>query len=138
MDGVDEFRREIIDLPANPGRSRRRAVLALRAREIDPPPGITPVQWRLLTAHKVTTIEHALQMTGFYRQRWTIEQLFRLMKTKGFDIEAVRIAEDGPYKNLPTSTRIAAIPVLQVVRERYGAAGRPLQDALDPRRPAGV
>ena len=30
------------------------------------------------------------------------------------------------------ATLIAAIQVLQMVRERDGAAGRPLQDALDP------
>jgi len=54
------------------------------------------------------------------------------MKTKGFDIEAVRVAEDGPFENLTTATLIAAIQVLQMVRERDGAAGRPLEDALDP------
>lgn len=54
------------------------------------------------------------------------------MKTKGFDIEAERVAEDGLFENLTTATMIAAIQVLQMVRERDGAAGRPLQDALDP------
>src|SRR5260370_25662493 len=47
-------------------------------------------------------------------------------------IEAVRVAEDGPFENLTTATLIAAIQVLQMVRERDGVAGRPLQDALDP------
>ena len=103
-----------------------------RQREVDPPDGITPVHWRLLTTHKVATLADALQITYFYRQRWTIEQLFRVMKTKGFDIEAVRVAEDGPFENLTMATLIAAIQVLQMVRERDGAAGRPLQDALDP------
>jgi hypothetical protein len=167
MDGVDELGREIVVLPANPGRPKRKAVLALRAREIilkrpkrnhpaeaaelpetvtltlveareiDPPPGVTPVHWRLLTTHKVTTLAEAVQMTGFYRQRWTIEQLFRVMKTKGFDIEAVRIAEDGPFENLTTATLIAAIQVLQMVRARDGTVGRPLRDVLAPAdRPA--
>jgi hypothetical protein len=162
MEDVAELGREKIDLPANPGRPARQAVLALRAREIilkrpkrnhpaeaaelpenvtltlvearetDPPDDVTPVHWRLLTTHKVTTLAEALQITGFYRQRWTIEQLFRVMKTKGFDIEAVRVTEDGPFENLATATLIAAIQVLQMVRERDGAAGRPLQDALEP------
>lgn len=47
-----------------------------------------------------------------------------------FDIEAVRIAEDGPFENLTTVTLIAAIQMLQMVRERDGTAGRPLQDAI--------
>jgi hypothetical protein len=159
---VAELGRESIDLLANPGRPGRRVTLALRAREVtlkrpkrtyaaqtaklpksvtltlvearevDPPQGVTPVHWRLLTTHAATTLAQALQLTGFYRQRWTIEQIFRLMKTKGFDIEAVRIAEDGPFENLATATLIAAIRVQQMVRERDGVAGRPMQDALDP------
>lgn len=90
------------------------------------------MHWRLLTTHTVVTLADACRITGFYRQRWTIEQVFRVMKTKGFDIEAVRVAEDGPFENLTTATLIAAIQVLQMVRERDGVAGRPLQDALDP------
>jgi len=58
--------------------------------------------------------------------------LFRVMKTKGFDIEAVRVADNGPFENLATATLIAAIQVLQLVRERDGAARRPLQDVFDP------
>jgi hypothetical protein len=161
MEDVAELGRETIDLPANPGRPARKVVLALRARkvtlvrpkrnhpaeaaklpesvtltlvearEVDPPDGVTPVHWRLLTTHTVLTLADARRMTGFYRQRWTIEQVFRVMKTKGFDIEAVRVAENGPFENLTTATLIAAIQVLQMVRERDGAAGRPLQDAID-------
>ena len=162
VQNVAELGRDTIKLPANPGRAARTVVLALRARtvtlmrpkrnhpaeaanlpkkvmltlvearEVEPPDGVTPVHWRLLTTHAVVTLEEACRITGFYRQRWTIEQVFRVMKTKGFDIEAVRIAEDGPFENLTTATLIAAIQVLQMVRERDGAAGRSLQDALDP------
>ena len=104
----------------------------MEVREVDPPDAVTPVHWRLLTTHTVATLADACRMTGFYRQRWTIEQVFRVMKTKGFDIGAVRVAEDGPFENLTTATLIAAIQVLQMVRERDGVSGRPLQDALDP------
>jgi hypothetical protein len=53
------------------------------------------------------------------------------MKTRGFDIEAVRIAELAPFENLATATLIAAIQVLQLVRDRDGTARRPMQDVLD-------
>jgi hypothetical protein len=104
----------------------------VEAREIDPPAGVTPAHWRLLTTHAVTTLTDAKQITGFYRARWMIEQLFRTMKSKGFDIEAVRVADGGPFENLTAATLIAAIQVLQLVRERDGAAGRPLEDVFDP------
>jgi len=35
-----------------------------------------------------------------------------VMKTKGFDIEAVRVAEDGPFENLTMACR-ATIKVRQ-------------------------
>lgn len=162
-----ELGRNILDLPARPGQPARQAVLALRAgrvrlkrprrkcpgdgddlpaevvltlveaSEVDPPANVTPLHWRLLTTHPATTLAEALQITQLYRQRWTIEQLFRVMKTKGFDIEAVRVREGGPFENLTAATVIAAVQVLQMVRERDGAAGRPVEDVLDPdERPA--
>ena len=167
LDDVPELGREVIDVPAKPGQPARKAVLALRtrqvsllrprrkcpgeeaklpeevtltlveAREVDPPATVSPVHWRLLTTHQATTLTDAQQITRLYRQRWTIEQLFRLMKTKGFNIEAVRVVEGGPFENLTAATLVAAIQVLQMVRERDGAAGRPLKDVLDPEdRPA--
>jgi hypothetical protein len=42
----------------------------------------------------VATLADALQITRFYRQRWTLELVFRV--TKSIDIEAVRVAENGP------------------------------------------
>ena len=104
----------------------------VEAREVDPPTNVSPVHWRLLTTHQATTLADAQQITRLYRQRWTIEQLFRLMKTKGFNIEAVRVVEGGPFENLTAATLVAAIQVLQMVRERDGAAGRPLQDVFNP------
>jgi hypothetical protein len=168
MESVAELGRETLDLPANTGRAARQAVVVLRARkvtllrpkrnhaaeaaklpesvtitlveaqEVNPAKDAPPLHWRLLTTHSVVTFADARRMTGFYRQRWIIEQLFRVMKTKGFDIEAVRVAEEGPFENLAMATLIAAIRVLQLVRERDGNAGRPLQDVLDQKDQPGL
>lgn len=161
-DNLPELGQETIMLPAAPGRPARKAVLALRARrvtikrphrnlaseaaklpaditlsfvearEIDPPDGTTPAHWRLLTTHAVTALAEAKQITNFYRQRWIIEQLFRVMKTKGFDIEAVRVLDEAPFENLAAAILVAAVQVLQMVRERDGAARRQLDDIFDP------
>src|SRR5208282_5967948 len=155
-----EAGRMSVDLPATPGRKARTAQLSLRfgtveiprprrrkhrvmllpktvtlsfvdVREIDPPEGGEAAHWRLLTTHKVENFEAAQRIAGFYRKRWTIEQLFRTMKTKGFQIEALRQQEE-PLKKLVTAILIAAIITMQLVAERDGAAGRPLEDAFDP------
>ena len=109
----------------------------VEAREVDPPPGLAAAHWRLLTTHHVADAADARRVVGFYRQRWTIEQLFRTLKTKGFDVEALRLIEGGPFEKLVAASVIAAVTVLQLVRERDGTAKRPLEDALDPEdRPA--
>lgn len=159
---LPEAARMTVDLPAAPGRRARTAVLALRfcpvqiqcpgnrlphaaatlpksvtltlldVREIAPPDGVAAAHWRLLTTHAVHDAADARRIAAFYRQRWTIEQLFRTLKTQGFDIEMLRLMQDGPLEKLVAASLIAAITVLQLVRERDGTAKRPLQDAFDP------
>lgn len=160
-ESLAEAGRMHVDLPAAPGRPARTAVIALRfcgvdiarpvsrqhrvdhlpehvsltlveAREIDPPAGMAAAHWRLLTTHEVNDLADARRIVGFYRQRWTIEQLFRTLKTQGFDVEALRQAEDGPFEKLVAASLIAAVTVLQLVRERDGAGKCPLELAFDP------
>jgi hypothetical protein len=153
-----ELGRTQVKLPAGPGRPAREAVLALRtcrveigrpktrgvgsglpakvdltlveAREIDAPAGLAAAHWRLLTTHEVDGFAAAVQAVDFYRQRWTIEQLFRVMKTKGFDVEALRIHDEAPFETMAAAILIAAVEVLQLVRDRDGEARRPLTDVL--------
>jgi hypothetical protein len=157
-----ELGRETISLPAAPCRPARDAVLALRARavtlkrpkrnrtaetaklpagvhltlveagEIDPPRGVTPAHWLLLTTHEVASFAAARQIIRFYRARWTIEQVNRTMKTEGFRIEASRVADGGPFENLTAAVLIAAVQVMQLVGDRDGTARRPLEDVFDP------
>ena len=159
-DGWTEAGRMSVNLPAAPGRKARNAQLSLRfgavailrprtrkrsesdlpetvtvsvidAREDGAPEEQEAAHWRLLTTHTVENIEAAQRIVSFYRRRWTIEQLFRTMKTKGFQIEALR-QQEAPLQKLVTAILIAAIVTMQLVAERDGAAGRPLADALDP------
>ena len=149
-----------VELPAAPGRKARKAELSVKfgpveimrpkhrkasgglpktiaatlvvGREINPPEGEEPALWLLLTTHQVNDIADARRIIGFYRLRWTIEQLFRTMKTKGFDVEALRQEEGGPLERLVTAVLIAAVKVMQLVAEREGKAQRPLAHVFDP------
>ena len=159
---LPEAGRMAVDLPAAPGRRARTAIVSLRfcrveiarpkhrtsgaraalpravalslveATEINPLAGVDGAHWRLLTTHAVNDVADARRIVDFYRQRWTIEQLFRTLKTHGFNVEALRQAEDGPFERLVAASLIAAVTVLQLVRERDGVAKRPLEDAFDP------
>jgi hypothetical protein len=161
IDAAPVAGRAELDLPAKPGRKRRTAQLearfvavslarpktGLRAdlpasvalnlvdiREINPPPGETAVHWRLLTTHAVTSAAEAWAIADLYRRRWAIEQLFRSLKTEGFDIEGIRIEEPTPRNRLVTAAVIAAVCIQQLVHARDGGPGplRPLSDAFEP------
>lgn len=57
--------------------------------------GDKPVHWRLLTTHPVNSIEDAQRIIHYYQMRWHIEQLFRLLKQQGLQIEDLEL-ETGP------------------------------------------
>lgn len=160
-DGMPAMGRAELDLPARPGRRRRTAQLEIRfmparvarpksglradlpesvavnvidVREVNPPAGEAPIHWRLLTTHAVASETEAWEIVDLYRQRWAIEQLFRVLKSAGFDIEDVQIEEKAPRDRLITATLIAAVCIQQLVHARDGGPGtlRPLSDAFDP------
>jgi hypothetical protein len=145
-----------LDLPAAPGRAARTARFALRfgavsikrphklpaglpksldltlieAREVDPPAGQTAAHWRLLTTHAAADFPAARFILGLYRKRWLIEELFRVLKTRGFDIERVSI-EEAPFETLAAAALVAAVSVLQLVQDRDGKGKRPLEDVFE-------
>lgn len=104
-------------------------------REVAPPVGAGAVHWRLLTSRAVATVADALDVAGRYALRWKIEEVFRTLKSKGFDIEGLRIADPAPRDRLILACLVAATIVLQMTAERDGTASgrplRPLTDAFD-------
>lgn len=161
LDALPEAGRATLDLPARPGRPRRTATLALRfatmnlARpkagvrtglaasvqvqvidvcETSPVPGQPAVHWRLLTTQAVDDPVEAWRVVDQYRKRWGIEQLFRTMKTQGFDIEGIRIEEPPPREKLVTAALVAAVTVQQLVHARDGDQPvlRPCTDVFEP------
>lgn len=159
-DALPESGRTELAVPAQPGRPARKAILAMRfiptvlaqpkngrrgeadppnvavwmvdLREIDPPAGQKPLHWRLLTTMPVDDPTTALALADLYRRRWAIEQLFRTMKTQGFDIEAIRIEDSEPRDKLITAALIAAVAVQQLVHARDGGQEplRPMTDVF--------
>jgi len=89
------------------------ALWFVQAHEVDPPDEAAAAHWLLLTTHAAQSLSAARLITRFHRQRCIIEQLFRTMKTKGFDIEASQVEDGGPFENLATAVLIASVQVLQ-------------------------
>ncbi len=162
LDAMPPAASALLSLPARPGARARQARMAVRftpavlarprngagpglpagvavnmvdVREIDPADG-QAVHWRLLTTLPVEDAGQALAAAELYRRRWAIEQLFRTLKTQGFDIEGLRIEDDAPRCNLVMAALVAAVTVQQLVHAREGRAGprpiQPLTDAFEP------
>lgn len=95
------------------------------------PPGEQPVRWILLTDHVVDTAKKALEVLGWYQQRWLIEQLFRTLKRQGLGIEASQLDDaDELIKLTCIATQVAA-RTIQLVNARDGDTDQPASDAFD-------
>ena len=84
------------------------------------PSGEEPIHWCLLTTHPVTKLEEALTIVGYYKARWQIEQLFRLLKTEGLQLEAAQLESGGALKRLCIFSLQVALVQLQLVSARDG------------------
>jgi hypothetical protein len=49
--------------------------------EVDPPPGVDPIDWKLLTTEPIRTREQVEAIIDAYRARWRIEEFFKALKT---------------------------------------------------------
>ena len=99
---------------------------AIEAREVasSVPAGEDPILWRLLTTHLVTTLAEAFQIIQWYRWRWIIEQLFRILKHQGLDVEASQLETGAGLKKLVIMALSTALRILQLTLERDGSFGR--------------
>jgi hypothetical protein len=154
-----EAERAVLDLPARKGRPPRCAVLGLKygtveirrpqhcstaglpktmtlqlveVAEIDPPPGATAIHWRLLTSHAVTSLAEARQIVAWYRQRWRIEEYFRVLKRSGIDLEAAMIEGAHALLNLVAMAAVAGVAVMQLVEGRDAGPEHRASEVITP------
>ena len=72
------------------------------------------ISWKLLTTHSVTTFEDACQIIYWYSLRWTIEQMHRLLKHKGFQIEESELESGWALRKLCVLMLSALIRIIQM------------------------
>lgn len=73
------------------------------------------IYWRLLTTHKVNSYKDALQIIDWYKQRWYIEQMHRLLKNQGFKIENSQLEEGYSIRKLTMLAMMAALKIIQMM-----------------------
>jgi len=73
------------------------------------------IYWRILTTHAVTNAEQAMQIIEWYKQRWYIEQIHRLLKTEGFRIESSQLEQGWAIRKLTLLAMMATLRILQMM-----------------------
>jgi hypothetical protein len=82
----------------------------VRVWEADPPPGVVPLDWVLVTTVPVGSVAEAWERVGWYERRWLVEEYHRCLKT-GCRIEARQLQDRAALWRLlgiaaPTAVRL--------------------------------
>lgn len=81
----------------------------VHVQEVNPPPGVQPLEWILYTSLRVETFDDAWVVIEYYEQRWLIEEWHKALKT------GCRLTE----RQLETAARLEAMTgLLSVVAVR--------------------
>ena len=107
------------------------SVIDVREQPASVPPGEDPIQWLLITTHRVNTNAQARQMIHFYCARWSVEQVFRTLKKQGFDLEQSQIQTPESMKKFSVILLGGAIKVMQLTHARDGKSEQSAEVAFD-------
>lgn len=86
----------------------------VEAKEVKGPKNDS-VKWRILTTHQVGTFKQANEIINMYKQRWYIEQLFRLLKKQGFQIEESELGTGWAIRKLTVLLLNNILRVMQLL-----------------------
>ncbi len=90
-----------------------------------------PINWKLLTTHKVENYEQALTIVLWYGARWYIEQIFRLLKRQGFGIEETEMESGWAIRKLVVLQMAALLKVLQMnIAYSQPEGGQPIEEVF--------
>lgn len=107
-----QFCQVLLKPPWRPKREDRQPLSAVTldvilVREINPPAGVTPLEWLLLTNVPVHSFQEAVERVRWYRCRWHIEIYFKVLKS-GCRVEDCRLATADRLQGFITLMSIIA------------------------------
>lgn len=94
--------------------------IEIREKDSSVPDNEDPILWRLLTTHKVETVEDAKTYARWYSYRWWIEELFRVLKNKGLKLQDAQYESGIALKRLSILCLQAALRIMQLKSAREG------------------
>lgn len=108
------------------------ALWVVCVREDNPPKGVTPLEWILLTNVPVTTEEHGWERVDWYRQRWVLEEFHKAKKT-GCAIEEMQFESSQALEPMIALLSVVAVTLLNLreAARRPDAKERPATEVVD-------
>jgi hypothetical protein len=101
--------------PARPGgKLPDLGVNVVLVSERDPPPGVEPIEWILLTDLPIDTVEDVLRSIDYYMCRWQIEIFFRVLKS-GCKVEESQLERAERFEPYLALCLIVAWRVMHVM-----------------------
>lgn len=100
-------------------------------REVEPPEGVEPLEWILLTNVAVETLLDAEERIHWYKCRWIIEEYHKAMKT-GCGIETLQFTTEERLKPAIALLSVVALFLLNLrhASRRPDASVRPATDLI--------
>lgn len=90
------------------------------------------INWKLLTTHPIESFEDAHKIVQWYSQRWLIEQMHRLLKHKGFQIEDSELESGWAIRKLCVLMMSALLRIIQMnLAYNEPEGGQPIEEAFE-------
>jgi hypothetical protein len=89
---------------------------AVEVIEVNPPAGVEPIEWLLLSSDPISTAKEAWERVHWYRSRWRIEELFQVLKT-GCRVEERQFESRETYEASLAIALLTAVRILALVKQ---------------------
>jgi hypothetical protein len=104
----------------------------VEVREVNPPRGVEPLRWVLLTSHAVAAFEEALEVITYYEQRPLIEEFHKALKT-GCRLEDRLYETAKRWEAVTAMLSIVAVRLLQLKTVAKADPDRPAKQIVPQR-----
>ena len=84
----------------------------------------------LLTTHCIDNYDQAIDIIDLYRKRWYIEQLFRLLKKQGFEMEESELETGWALRKLAVLALNASLRIMQLMHATEDENAQPLSEVF--------
>lgn len=106
-------------------------VTIIQAIEISKEPKEKILNWIFISSKTINSVDEAIIEVKRYEQRWLIEELHKLLKTDGFDLENNQMEQASSVRKLLLMAMKASIKVLQLKASREGATELKTENVFD-------